>query len=107
VHEDDFVSVSLTDPARPEAAMDRLRTRFPHTLVLAWEPADAAADPRSYRERLSGRSDLDLAVEFVSHTRGTPAQPAEANLLEQAFEAVRLAAAAADERRPEVRGAVA
>jgi exonuclease SbcD len=107
VHEDDFVSVSLTDPARPEAAMDRLRTRFPHTLVLAWEPADAAADPRSYRDRLSGHSDLDLAVEFVSHTRGTPAQPAEANLLEQAFEAVRLAAAAADERRPEVRGAVA
>jgi exonuclease SbcD len=106
-HEDDFVSVSLTDPARPEAAMDRLRTRFPYTLVLAWEPADVAADPRSYRERLSGRSDLDLAVEFVSHTRGTPAQPAEAHLLEQAFEAVRLAAAAADERRPEVRGAVA
>ncbi len=106
-HEDDFVSVSLTDPARPEAAMDRLRTRFPHTLVLAWEPAGATVDTRRYRERLAGRSDLDLAVEFVSHTRGTPAQPVEAHLLEQAFEAVRSAAAAADERRPELRGAVA
>jgi exonuclease SbcD len=80
-HEDDFVSVTLTDPARPEAAMDQLRTRFPHTLVLCWEPADAAADPRSYRERLAGHSDLDLAVEFVSHTRGTPAEQPEALLL--------------------------
>ena len=33
-HEADFVSVTLTDAARPEGAMDRLRTRFPHVLVL-------------------------------------------------------------------------
>jgi exonuclease SbcD len=86
---DDFVSVTLTDAARPEAAMDRLRSRFPHTLVLTWEPADVAVDPRGYRQRLVGRSDLELSVDFVAHVRGTAAQPAESELLEQAFEAVR------------------
>jgi exonuclease SbcD len=87
--EGDFVSVTLTDAARPEAAMDRLRTRFPHTLVLAWEPADTAGDQRGYRQRLIGRTDVELAVDFVAHVRGTAAEPAETTLLEHAFEAVR------------------
>jgi exonuclease SbcD len=69
--------------------MDRLRTRFPHTLVLTWEPADVAADQRDYRQRLAGRSDAQLAADFVAHVRGTAAEPAETQLLEQAFEAVR------------------
>ena len=42
-HEDDFVSVTLTDPSRPEGAMDALRARFPHVLVLAFEPEGAGA----------------------------------------------------------------
>jgi exonuclease SbcD len=88
----DFVSVTLTDAARPEAAMDRLRTRFPHTLVLTWEPAEVSGDQRGYRQRLVGRSDLELSVDFVSHVRGTAAEDAEAHLLEQAFEAVRIGA---------------
>ena len=33
-HEADFLAVTLTDTARPEAAMDRLRRRFPHILTL-------------------------------------------------------------------------
>ncbi len=37
-YEEDFVSVTLTDPSRPEGAMDSLRARFPHVLVLAFEP---------------------------------------------------------------------
>jgi DNA repair protein SbcD/Mre11 len=87
--EGDFVSVTLTDAARPEAAMDRLRTRFPHTLVLAWDPAGAAEDERGYRQRLVGRSDVELAVDFVGHVRGTVAAAAETQLLADAFETVR------------------
>ena len=30
--------MTLTDTARPEAAMDRLRRRFPHMLTLAFKP---------------------------------------------------------------------
>jgi exonuclease SbcD len=94
--EGDFVSVTLTDAARPEAAMDRLRARFPHTLVLAWEPVEVAGEQRGYRQRLVGRTDLELAVDFVAHVRGTPAEYPEAQLLEQAFEAVRVGAEVAE-----------
>jgi exonuclease SbcD len=88
--EADFVSATLTDAARPEAAMERLRTRFPHALVLVWEPAGTTVDTRCYRERSVGRTDLQLAVDFVAHVRGTPAAGDEATLLERAFEAVRV-----------------
>jgi exonuclease SbcD len=72
--------------------MDRLRTRFPHTLVLSWEPAQVAGAQRGYRQRVVGRSDLELSVDFIAHVRGTAAEYAEAQLLEQAFQAVRVGA---------------
>src|SRR6478752_6514339 len=37
-HEDAWVHATLTDATRPLQAMDRLRSRFPHTLVIAFEP---------------------------------------------------------------------
>lgn len=89
--ERDFVSATLTDAARPEGAMDRLRTRFPHVLVLAWEPAEGAADTRDYRARVHGRPDLAVATDFVRHVRRTAATAAEEALLREAFEAVRRA----------------
>ena len=61
--------VTLTDPGRPEAAMDRLRARFPHVLMLAFEPEGVTADQRSYRARVTGRDDLTVAAEFVRHVR--------------------------------------
>jgi len=88
-HEDDFVSVTLTDPSRPEGAMDKLRSRFPHVLVLAFEPEGVLPDERGYRARVAGRDDLSVAAEFVSHVRHAPPSPAEQKLLRAAFEAVR------------------
>lgn len=84
----DFLSVTLTDAARPEAAMDRLRTRFPHVLVLGWEPVAGVADERDYRTRVHGRSDGEIARDFVAHARGTVATGAETALLDEAFVAV-------------------
>ena len=92
--EGDFVSATLTDEARPEAAMDRLRARFPHVLILAWEPAGGALDTRGYRARVHGRPDLAIAVDFVRHVRRTDATAAEGALLREAFEAVRTAGTA-------------
>ena len=88
---DHFLSVTLTDPARPDEAMTRLRSRFPHVLVLAWEPAGAGADERSYGARVRGRSDLEVAEAFVEHVRRTPATEGERRLLQEAFETGRLA----------------
>ncbi len=88
-HEDDFVSVTLTDPSRPEGAMDALRARFPHVLVLAFEPEGGAPDGRGYRARVAGRDDMAVATEFVRHVSNVPATEGEERLLRSAFEAVR------------------
>ena len=88
-YEDDFVSVTLTDQSRPEGPMDALRTRFPHVLVLTFEPEGAAPDARSYQARVAGRDDQAIAEEFVQHVRNAPATDGERRLLSDAFEAVR------------------
>jgi exonuclease SbcD len=88
-NEDDFVSVALTDPSRPEGPMDALRTRFPHILVLTFEPEGARPDARCYRARVVGRDDQAIAEEFVQHVRNAPATDGERRLLTDAFEAVR------------------
>ena len=89
-HQDDFVSVTLTDPSRPEGAMDALRARFPHVLVLAFEPEGAVPDGRGYRARVAGRDDESIAAEFVRHVSHAPPTAGEKRLLRRAFEAVRV-----------------
>lgn len=88
-YEDDFAAITLTDTARPEAAMDRLRKRFPHILTLEFKPEGVTGDTRSYGERVKGRDDLAIAAEFVKHVRNAPASEAEHDLLTAAFESVR------------------
>jgi exonuclease SbcD len=86
--EEDFVSVELTDPVRPVDPMRRLQGRFPHCVHLEWTGSGPGTDTRSYQERLSGRSDLEVAGEFVSHVRGGVAAGAgERELLGRALAA--------------------
>ena len=85
--ENDFVAVALTDTARPEGAMDRLRARFPHILTLEFKPEGLTADPRSYGQKVKGRDDLTVAAEFVRHVRNTDATDRERELLAAAFTA--------------------
>jgi DNA repair protein SbcD/Mre11 len=87
--EQDFIAVTLTDTARPEAAMERLRRRFPHVLTLDFKPEGVTRDQRSYRERVKGRDDLTVAAEFVRHVRNTEATDFEQELLGAAFTAAR------------------
>jgi exonuclease SbcD len=87
--ENDFVAVTLTDTARPEGAMDRLRARFRHILTLEFKPEGVTADPRSYGQKVRGRDDLTVAAEFVRHVRNTDASDPERELLEAAFTAAR------------------
>lgn len=89
-----WLQITLTDPARPAGAMERLRARFPHTLVLCFEPEGAVAAGRTWVERVRERSDLDVALDFVAEVGGAPAAPAERALLHEAFESCRLAEAA-------------
>ncbi|MCW2601332.1 MAG: nuclease SbcCD, subunit [Frankiales bacterium] len=89
--EGDYLSVVLTDTARPDEAMARLSTRFPHVLVLAHEPAGAARSEGTYAARVAGRTDLEVAGAFVAHVRGTAPSVSELDLLGEAFGAHRLA----------------
>ena len=86
VHEGAWVQATLTDRVRPLHAMDRLRARFPHTLVLGFQPvgADTATTPAA---RTAGRSDHEVTLDFVSALRGAPATRAESALLRDAVDA--------------------
>jgi exonuclease SbcD len=86
VHEDAWVQATLTDRVRPVRAMERLRDRFPHALVLGFAPPDAG--PRSTpAARTPGRGDHEIALDFVAELRGAPASAAESALLREAVDA--------------------
>lgn len=84
-HEDAWVQATLTDAVRPLQAMERLRRRFPHALVLGFEPAGGER-PSAPAARPQGRSDHAIALDFVKDLRGAPATKAEAALLQEAFD---------------------
>ncbi|WP_133915272.1 exonuclease SbcCD subunit D [Streptomyces sp. NBC_00582] len=89
-HEDAWVEATLTDAVRPAEPMARLTARFPHTLSLVFAPERAPDDPDvSYARRLSGRSDQEIAEDFVAHVRGAGPDARERDVLRDAFDAVR------------------
>jgi exonuclease SbcD len=84
-HEHSFLSITLTDPARPADAMRALRTRFPHALLLSFEP-DGQVDlgEEGYLHRLRGRTDLQIATGFVEFVRERAVDEWERTLLREA-----------------------
>lgn len=86
-----WCQVTLTDPVRPLGAMEQLRRRFPHTLVLQFDPQGAAVPVRSYTERTAAEDPVDVCCDFLGHVRaGAAASEDERALLLEAVEAVRL-----------------
>ena len=67
--EDCYLQVTLTDSRRPQHAMERLRSRFEHALILAFEPEGGRAARGPIMPRVDGRSDLDIALGFVAEAR--------------------------------------
>ena len=85
-HEDSWLQVTLTDTDRPAQAMERLRRRFPHTLVLGFD-APLPSVGGLPATRTSGRSDHDVVAEFFSTLRGRPPADDESALLREAVDA--------------------
>ncbi len=70
--ESSWVQATITDAQRPHHAMDRLRTRFPHTLVLAFEPEGGnASSTVALRDRVVGRTDAEIVANFFADIRGS------------------------------------
>ncbi len=91
-HERAWVHATVTDPVRPRDAMEALRRRFPHAVVLAFDPQGAGARPMgTYAERLRGLDDTELLTRFVRDVRGSDAESAERALLGDALTAGRVA----------------
>jgi exonuclease SbcD len=94
-HEAAWVQATITDPHRPERAMEQIRGRFPHALQLAFEPEGDTGDGHaSYAARTRGLGDAEIALGFVRHVRGSAAEPAERELLYAAVAAAGSAAQA-------------
>jgi exonuclease SbcD len=93
-HEASFVEATLTDAVRPAEPMARLAERFPHTLSLVFEPQRTGEDTlASYAQRLRGRSDHQIAEDFVAHVRGgTGPDDHERTVLRGVFDDVRVEA---------------
>jgi exonuclease SbcD len=87
-----YCQITLTDAQRPAQAMERLRARFPDTLVLGFDPDGAGVGAKaSYSSRLAEAvDDLSICCGFLEHVRGRSADDAESAVLADALEAVRL-----------------
>lgn len=85
--ESTYCQVVLTDPVRPAEAMTRLRTRFPHTLRLDFEPSVVdLSGPKTYAARLRAQDDLGVCAGFLTHVRGGRGpDEREAEVLSQAL----------------------
>lgn len=90
-HEESWVEATLTDAARPSDPMARLADRYPHIVSLAFDPDRTGADPHtSYAARLRGRTEQQIAEDFVGHVRpGRDADQDERQLLGEALDAAR------------------
>jgi DNA repair protein SbcD/Mre11 len=88
--EDAWLQVVLTDPRRPLHAMDRLRDRFPHTLMIGFEPEGVPRDRGPLMPHVDGRSDFDVALGFVAEVRELEASNEESLLLQLACDSCRI-----------------
>ncbi len=89
--EDHYCQITLTDNDRPALAMERLRARFPHTLVLMFAPeTERRAQNQSYSARIAQAADeLDLCCGFLDHVRHRGANDDEQGALRAALVGVR------------------
>ncbi|MDJ0313123.1 exonuclease SbcCD subunit D [Arthrobacter sp. H35-D1] len=89
--QENYCQITLTDNDRPALAMERLRTRFPHTLVLMFAPEIARESQlQSYGARIAKAADeLELCCGFLDHVRHRGANDGEQQVLRAALAGVR------------------
>lgn len=90
--EESWVEATLTDASRPHEPMARLAKRFPHIVSLVFDPDEGPTRSlASYAQRLRGRSDQEIAEDFVEHVRaGRVADADERAELRSAIDDVRV-----------------
>lgn len=94
-YEDHWVWADLTDARRPEDAMARVRSRYPHAIQLSWQPRIAGAAPADVDARIDPTTadPIDVVLSFIEHVTSTPPTDDEAVLARDSVERVRIAEA--------------
>ncbi len=91
-----WVKVVLTDTVRPSAPMERLREKWPHTLILDFAPQGQPASSGADLQRLASVSDpVEICSLFVEFTSGGPADAAHRAVIRAAVETAQHAGPAA------------
>jgi exonuclease SbcD len=91
-----WVKVVLTDSVRPSAPMERLREKWPHTLVLDFDPEGGLITPEADLRALAQTSDpVEICGLFVEFAGGGPPDAAEQQVLRDAVESAQHSEAAA------------
>ena len=91
-----WVKAVLTDPVRPAAPMERLREKWPHTLVLDFAPDGGLPGAADDLQRLAAVTDpAEICGLFVEFTGGGPPDEATLAGIRSAVEAAASAEAAA------------
>jgi exonuclease SbcD len=89
--EDAWCQVTLTDPERPADAMSKVRTRFPDTVVLAFDPQGGKAKEKStYSDRMAkATSTAQVCTDFIEHVRDRQPDELERELLDSVIRSTR------------------
>ncbi len=89
---DAWCQVTLTDPERPAEAMQSIRSRFPDTVVLNFDPqgVEDKEKPSSYAQRLAKAASTEEVVQdFIEHVRERAADEAERGILQSVIQRTR------------------
>ena len=87
-----WVKVVLTDRQRPVAPMERLREKWPHTIVLDFAPEGGLTGADADLARLAKAADpVEICGSFVEYVAGAPPDAAQRAVLRKAVEAARRA----------------
>ncbi len=87
-----WLKVTLTDPSRPLAPMEKLRERWPHTILLDFAPESQLVDAPTDMQRASETTDpLEMCSNFVQWVDSTLPDDRHLHALNSVVEAVRRA----------------
>ena len=83
---DHWLRIYVTDGRRPDNLMDRLKSRFRHTLQVFHEPVGATATHRATTAATEA-DPRELGASFIHYVRGSEASAAEVDVFVGAYEA--------------------
>lgn len=90
---EDWVSATVTDDARPEEMVTRIRARFPHALVVVHDPAHRVDTGGPGRAAVQ-RAPREVSRDFFAQVGGRPLTPDEGTVLDDVWTALRTGAQA-------------